>query len=138
MTLREKIIEEVKELKSEPLMQKAPAAIDLVEDIYPETLDYVSTEGRIAGLLRALKLLEECGTTIDPCELAKSFIPDEEVKEICCQILSDRRLGTTKYIPILDEIDDDIIWQYLWLKSKKLGAHQERLSEILKNNDTEI
>ena len=59
MKLREKIIEEVKELKAEPLMQKAPAAIDLVEDNYPEVVDYISQEGRIAGLLRVLELLEE-------------------------------------------------------------------------------
>lgn len=59
MTLREKIINEVRELKSEPLMQKASAAIELIEDNYPEVLDYVSTEGRIAGLLRALELLGE-------------------------------------------------------------------------------
>lgn len=58
-TLREKIIEEVKELKAEPLMQKAPAAIELVEDNYPEVVDYLSTEGIIAGLLRALELLGE-------------------------------------------------------------------------------
>lgn len=49
MTLREKILQEVKELKAEPLMQKTPAAIDLVEDNYPEVLDYISQEGRIAG-----------------------------------------------------------------------------------------
>lgn len=59
MTLREKIINEVRELKSEPLMQKASAAIELIEDNYPEVLDYVSTEGRIAGFLRALELLGE-------------------------------------------------------------------------------
>lgn len=58
-TLREKIIEEVKELKAEPLMKKAPAAIELVEDNYPEVVDYLSTEGMIAGLLRALELLGE-------------------------------------------------------------------------------
>ena len=59
MKLREKIIEEVKEIKAEPLMQKAPTAIEFVEDNYPEVLDYVSTEGRIAGLLRVLELLNE-------------------------------------------------------------------------------
>lgn len=59
MKLREKIIEEVKEIKAEPLMQKAPTAIEFVEDNYPEVLDYVSTEGRIAGLFRALELLGE-------------------------------------------------------------------------------
>ena len=59
MTLREKIIEEVKKLKAEPLMQKAPAAIELVEDNYPEVLDYISQEGRIAGLLRVLELITE-------------------------------------------------------------------------------
>lgn len=58
MKLRERIIEEVKEIKAEPLMQKTPAAIDLVEDNYPEVLDYISQEGRIAGLIRALELLE--------------------------------------------------------------------------------
>ena len=58
MKLREKIIEEVKELKAEPLMQREPVAIDLVEDNYPEVLDYISQEGRIAGLFRALELLE--------------------------------------------------------------------------------
>lgn len=58
-TLRERIIEEVKELKEEPLMQKAPAAIELVEDNYPEVVDYLSTEGMIAGLLLVLELLEE-------------------------------------------------------------------------------
>lgn len=58
-TLRERIIEEVKELKAEPLMQKAPAAIELVEDNYPEVVDYLSTEGMIAGLLLVLELLEE-------------------------------------------------------------------------------
>ena len=67
MKLREKIIEEVRELKAEPLMQKAPAAIDIVEDIYPEVLDYISQEGRIAGLLRVLELLheEENNTNVD-------------------------------------------------------------------------
>ena len=59
MKLREKIIEELKELKAEPLMQRAPVAIDLVEDNYPEVLDYVSQEGRIAGLLRVLELLDK-------------------------------------------------------------------------------
>ena len=59
MTLREKIVAEVRELKAEPLMQKAPAAIELVEDNYPEVLEYVSTEGRIAGLLRVLELLDK-------------------------------------------------------------------------------
>ena len=58
-TLREKIIEEVKEIKSEPLMQKAPAAIELVEDNYPEVVDYLSTEGMIAGFLRVLELITE-------------------------------------------------------------------------------
>lgn len=58
MKLREKIIEEVKKIKAEPLMQKTPAAIDLIEDNYPEVLDYISQEGRIAGLFRALELLE--------------------------------------------------------------------------------
>lgn len=57
--LRERIIEEVKGLKAEPLMQKAPAANELVEDNYPEVVDYVSTEGRIAGLLHVLELLDE-------------------------------------------------------------------------------
>lgn len=59
MTLREKMINDVRELKAEPLMQKAPAAIELVEDNYPEVLEYVSTEGRIAGLLRVLELLDK-------------------------------------------------------------------------------
>ena len=59
MKLRDKIIEELKVLKAEPLMQKTPAAIDLVEDNYPEVVDYLSTEGRIAGLLHVLELLEE-------------------------------------------------------------------------------
>ncbi len=58
MTLREKIINDVRELKAEPLMQKAPTAIELVEDNYPEVVDYLSTEGMIAGLFRALELLE--------------------------------------------------------------------------------
>lgn len=58
-TLRDKIIEEVKELKAEPLMQKAPAAIELVEDNYPEVVDYLSTEGIIAGLLLVLELLDK-------------------------------------------------------------------------------
>ena len=59
MTLREKIVTEVKELKAEPLMQKAPAAIELVEDNYPEVVDYLSTEGIIAGLLLVLELLDK-------------------------------------------------------------------------------
>lgn len=59
MKLREKIIEELKVLKADPLMQKAPAAIDLVEDNYPEVVDYLSTEGIIAGLLLVLELLDE-------------------------------------------------------------------------------
>ncbi len=58
-TLREKIINEVRELKAEPLMQKAPAAIELVEDNYPEVVDYLSTEGMIAGLLLVLELLDK-------------------------------------------------------------------------------
>lgn len=74
----------------------------------------------------------EITTTIEPSELVKNLISDEEAKDICCQILSTRRLGATEYVPILDEIDDDIIWQYLWTKSKKLGSHRERLSELLK------
>lgn len=80
----------------------------------------------------------EITTTIEPSELVKNFISDEEAKDICCQILITRRLGATEYVPILDEIDDDIIWQYLWMKSKKLGSHRERLSEILKDIDPEI
>lgn len=66
-TLREKIIEEVKELKAEPLMQKAPMAIEFVEDNYPEVVDYLSTEGMIAGLLHVLDLLyeEENNTNTD-------------------------------------------------------------------------
>lgn len=59
MTLREKILQEVKELKAEPLMQRAPTAIELVEDNYPEVVDYLSTEGMIAGLLIVLELLDE-------------------------------------------------------------------------------
>ena len=58
-TLRDKIIEEMKKIKSEPLMQKSPTAIDLVEDDYPEVVDYLSTEGMIAGLLLVLELLNE-------------------------------------------------------------------------------
>lgn len=58
-TLREKIIEELKVLKADPLMQKPPASIELVEDNYPEVVDYLSTEGMIAGLLLVLELLEE-------------------------------------------------------------------------------
>lgn len=58
-TLKDKIIEEMKKIKSEPLMQKAPTAIDLVEDDYPEVVDYLSTEGMIAGLLLVLELLDE-------------------------------------------------------------------------------
>lgn len=67
MTLRDKIINEVKDLKAEPLMKKAPAAIEFVEDNYPEVVDYVSTEGRIAGLLSVLELLEkeENNTNVD-------------------------------------------------------------------------
>lgn len=63
MTLREKIINEIRELKAEPLMQKAPAAIELAEDNYPEVLEYVSTEGMIAGLLHVLELLREEDST---------------------------------------------------------------------------
>lgn len=59
MTLRDKIVNEVRELKAEPLMQKASAAIDLVEDNYPDVLDYVFKGGRIAGLLRVLELIIE-------------------------------------------------------------------------------
>lgn len=59
MTLREKIVAEVKELKAEPLMQQAPTAIELVEDNYPEVVDYLSTEGMIAGLLLVLELLDK-------------------------------------------------------------------------------
>lgn len=62
-TLREKIIEEVKELKAEPLMQKSPAAIEFIEDNYQEVLEYVSTEGMIAGLLHVLELLREDDST---------------------------------------------------------------------------
>lgn len=58
-TLRDKIIEELKVLKADPLMQKAPIAIELVEDNYPEVVDYLSTEGMIAGLLLVLELLDE-------------------------------------------------------------------------------
>lgn|GEM_PF-2873868 len=58
-TLREKIINEVRELKAEPLMQKTPIAIELVEDNYPEVVDYLSTEGMIAGLLLVLELLDK-------------------------------------------------------------------------------
>lgn len=67
MKLREKIIEEVKKIKAEPLMKKAPTAIELIEDIYSEVLDYISQEGRIAGLLRVLELLdnEENNTDTD-------------------------------------------------------------------------
>lgn len=46
-------------LKAEPLMQKAPIAIELVDDNYPEVVDYLSTEGMIAGLLRVLELITE-------------------------------------------------------------------------------
>lgn len=63
MTLREKIIKELKELKAEPLMQKAPTAIELVEDNYPEVVDYLSTEGMIAGLLLVLELIDEEDST---------------------------------------------------------------------------
>lgn len=58
MKLRDKIIEELKVLKADPLMQKAPIAIELVEDNYP-SVDYLSTEGMIAGLLLVLELLDE-------------------------------------------------------------------------------
>lgn len=56
MTLREKILQELKELMAD---QKAPTAIELVEDNYPEVVDYLSTEGMIAGLLRVLELITE-------------------------------------------------------------------------------
>ena len=56
MTLREKILQELKELMAD---QKAPTAIELVEDNYPEVVDYLSTEGRIAGLLHVLELITE-------------------------------------------------------------------------------
>lgn len=59
MLLRDKIIEEVRVLKAEPLMQKDPAAIELVDDNYPEVVDYLSTEGMIAGLLLVLELLDK-------------------------------------------------------------------------------
>lgn len=59
MKLREKIIEEVKKIKAEPLMKKAPTAIEFVEDNYPEVVDYLSTEGMIAGLFRALEILNK-------------------------------------------------------------------------------
>lgn len=59
MKLRDKIIEEVKELKAEPLMKEAPKVAGFLEDNFPEALNYVSTEGRIAGLLHVLELLEE-------------------------------------------------------------------------------
>lgn len=59
MKLRERIIEEVMELKAEPLMQKAPTEIEFIEDNYPELVDYLSTEGIIAGLLHALELLDK-------------------------------------------------------------------------------
>lgn len=59
MTLRERIIEELKAMKADPLMQKAPASIELIEDNYPEVVDYLSTEGIIAGLLLVLDLLDE-------------------------------------------------------------------------------
>lgn len=59
MKLRDKIIEELKELKAEQLMQKAPAAIELIEGNYPEVVDYLSTEGIIAGLLLVLVLLDD-------------------------------------------------------------------------------
>lgn len=54
MTLREKILQELKELMAD---QKAPTAIELVN--YPEVVDYLSTEGMIAGLLRVLELITE-------------------------------------------------------------------------------
>lgn len=56
MKLRERIIEELKELMAE---QKAPTAIEFVEDNYPEVVDYLSTEGMIAGLLHVLELIKE-------------------------------------------------------------------------------
>lgn len=59
MTLREKIINKVKELKAEPLMKEAPKVAGFLEDNFPEALNYVSTEGRIAGLLHVLELLDE-------------------------------------------------------------------------------
>lgn len=59
MTLRDKIINEIRELKADPLMQKAPTAVELVEDNYPEVVDHLSTEGMIAGLLLVLELLDE-------------------------------------------------------------------------------
>ena len=58
-TLRDKIIEELKELKADPLMNKAPTAIEFLKDNYPEVVDYLSTEGMIAGLLLVLELLDE-------------------------------------------------------------------------------
>ena len=58
-TLRERLIEELKVLKADPLMQKAPTAIELVEDNYPEVVDYLSAEGMIAGLLLVLELLDK-------------------------------------------------------------------------------
>lgn len=58
-TLRERIIEELKVLKADPLMLKAPIAIELVEDNYPEVVDYFSTEGIITELLLVLELLDK-------------------------------------------------------------------------------
>lgn len=58
-TLRDKIIEELKVLKADPLMQTPPIAIELVEDNYPEVVDYLSTKGMITGLLLVLELLDK-------------------------------------------------------------------------------
>lgn len=69
MKLRERIIEEVKEIKAEQkeikAEQKAPETIELAEDNYPDVLDYISTEGMIAGLLLVLELLDKGENSIE-------------------------------------------------------------------------
>lgn len=59
MKLREKIINEIREIKADQLMQKAPTAVEFVEVNYPEVVDYLSTEGMIAGFLLVLELLDK-------------------------------------------------------------------------------
>lgn len=60
MKVREKILEEIRKIEEDDIMQQPPALVDVNA---PVALMQCTRTGRIQGLKIALKLLEECETT---------------------------------------------------------------------------
>ena len=80
----------------------------------------------------------EIYTTMEPYELAENVSDEMEAVYICAEILRRWSLSQSEYAQILDEIPDFAIKQFLRGIRQMEKDHRESLTEILKNNDTEI